>query len=117
MPWIAPCQAVHRAFRLDFCPFRMGALASFPFIGPCENNFSHKLNSDSASFCRTTIQAVQIRFIHCPEAIHMLYRSASQICLASRHLRSLSAAESAVFRGNSAQKIGGKRIASCRHRL
>jgi hypothetical protein len=42
MPFAAPRLPVLLSFRQALRSFRMGVLASAPFIGPSENNFSHK---------------------------------------------------------------------------
>jgi hypothetical protein len=85
MPSIALLPAVHLSLRQVLRNYRMSVLASTPFIGLRENNFSHKFNERSRpplsrldSTCSGSVHplsqdaptTVPMRFNRCPVALH-----------------------------------------------
>jgi hypothetical protein len=134
MPSIALLPAVHVSLRQVFRNYRMSVLASTTFIGPRQNNFSHKINERSMpplshpdSTCPGTVHllsqdaatAVPMRFNRCPDALHPFVPIRSSRPPAPALERSLKvqfAAPTTADPRASDKKIGGKRIAPCRHR-
>ncbi|MGD0737319.1 MAG: hypothetical protein ABR976_19475 [Terracidiphilus sp.] len=114
------CRAHGRRFFLAVGPFRkiwMSVSASTPFIGAGENNFSHILSNRSqavVSRCESECPGL-VHWLSCcdPDAVPLrgtgLYQFATDCGLRKE--------ESWVWKAGCAdKKIGGKRIASCRHR-